>query len=221
MSKILRPRNLFLLAIILAMVPSLAASSSYSSEKMVDTRCDVQQEAQDGSGEISIQVSKEMVKFNGSPVESVNCSNIEAYTFQGSGDYREYFLELSPPATHVAGFFLPLTVIVSLGAGLSRRDYFELKEVLKIFGTSVTVIGLSILGVVLLMNSFRSDFIEILAVILMVGAPFFPSAVNYYRQKKADVDERKVGALATFGFTAMIYWGLVIYYLTNLPVAIA
>lgn len=215
MSKVLRPKNIVLVLAVVALLSSVAGSTQ-SSEGYAHTACETLEKTQNDSGDVMYNVSGE-VKLNGTTVDTVNCSNFEAYTFpeqSGHGDTSPGFSLLY----YLIGVLAPLAVVVSTAGGLWKADYFERQEIAKIFGTSIALVGLTIFGIVFLAANFSSDLVLVPVIFLMFGGPFLPSLVTYYRQKRRGIESRKIGALTAFIFTSMIYWCVIIYWLIRAPV---
>lgn len=213
MSKIFRSRNLFLLVLVLALF-SFVAGSVQSPEQRVLTACNTLESVQNGSEDVILNNSQG-VELNGTDVETVNCSNIEAYTFNEPGQGHTDYLS---PLYLVIGVLVPVSLVVSIALGLWRAGYFEPLEIGKIFGTSVGILVLSISGLVSVAENFTSDLGIPLVILLMFGGPFLPAIVTYYRHKRKGIERRKLGALTAFVFTSMIYWSLIAYYMTEVTI---
>lgn len=211
MSKVLRPRNLLPIVLLLAMFSGVAGHAPDERAQM-RTQCETVEKVRNSS-DVRLNVTGN-VTLNGSTVDTIDCSNFEAYSFPGPDQHSS---DTSPLLLFVA-FVLPAVVVVSVSEAIRRNGYFDLREIVKVFGTSVAVTGLSFIVVsvlTILLNVSRLFMIPVL--VLMLAAPFLPSVVTYLRQRDLGIDE-KIGSLLAFVFTSMIYWAIIIYYMTQIPV---
>lgn len=213
--------KLFSSMIVLALFISMSSSAFASGSKagpiqVVSVKCETA-----GQDSINLTDVEGEVKLNGTTVDSVDCSKLEAYDYSDSY-YNSQSSSRIPPsiASLLLVVLLPGSVLFASALVIGRRYSVERSELGKILGTSVGL--LSLLGVTILFLSGNSGVlanVNRLMYILMVSGPLMPSLATYYRWEQKGIEDKKVAATIAFLFSIMLYW-IVWAYLASSYVAI-
>ena len=185
---------------------SSAGSAAY---QKVEIKCDALNQSS-----INVTEFGEKIKLNGNSVDSVECDNLEAYTYPRVG-YSSSDTYTRGPQFLLLGV-LPASIMFSVGIIFGRRYSFEWPELGKILGTSAGLIAL--MGVVIIylnVNSSAFGNTGSLIPILLFTGPLIPSILTYYRENNRDDGNERIEAILAFTFSIMIYWVFLAYLMAS------